>query len=474
MSMGVEPSAPGASGNRGNFPRQLSDRYWRSPAAKFFLTGALSLVLMIPLWMVLALTSDREARRNEVIKSVGHEWGMPQSIVGPVLVIPYLVRPSGANGPVLQHLAVMPETFLATVTATAEQRSISIYDVPVYSSRIAVTGRFGPVPPSAFGSDVELIQWDKAYVSIGITDLSGVEDVAATIGGTKIAFDPGLTAEDHFVMRDGSKMATMPGVHATLAATGPIAGFDYSLDLRVRGTATLRVAPVGRQSEVSMESNWAHPNFAVGMLPSDRTVRANGFKASWRVPYLARTTPQAWMIEREGHFYTGDSMLGVGFVSPVDLYTLVERALKYGVMFIGVTFLTVFMLEILSAHRIHIVQYCLVGLVLVIFFVLLLALAEQIGFGFAYLTASTATGLVVSAFVGMVLESRAKALLSAASFAVTFGLLYAILRLEDLALLSGAVAGFALVTIVLFATRKVDWSGFGSRVATSQSHAGSV
>lgn len=474
MSMGVEPRAAGALGNRDGILKQTPNTFWRSPAAKLFLTGVLSLALVVPLWVVLALTSDREARRTEVVKSVGHEWGMPQAIVGPVLIIPYLVRPSGAAASIVQHLAVMPETFLATVTATVEERNISIYEVPVFSSLIAVTGRFGPVALSGFGSDVELIQWDKAYLSVGIADLSGVEDAGATLAGAKVAFDPGLTADDPFVQRDGTKIATMPGVHAMLAGSGPVAGFDYALDLRVRGTASLRVAPVGRQSEVSMESNWEHPNFAVGMLPSERTVAASGFKASWRVPYLARTTPQAWMIEREGHFYAGDSMLGVGFVSPVDLYTLVERALKYGVMFIGVTFLTVFMLEILSPLRIHIVQYGLVGLILVLFFVLLLALAEQIGFGVAYLTASAATGLVVSVFVGTVLESRSKALMAAASFAVTFGLLYAILRLEDLALLSGAVAGFALVTTVLFATRKVDWSGLGSRVAISQSQAGSL
>jgi len=163
----------------------------------------------------------------------------------------------------------------------------------------------------------------------------------------------------------------------------------------------------------------------------------------------------------------GGQFLGAGFVSPVDFYALVTRALKYGLMFIGITFLTVFMLEALSPQRIHLVQYCLVGLVLVMFFVLLLALSERIGFGPAYLVASTATGLVVSAFIGSALESRTKAIISAASFTLTFALLYAILRLEDLALLGGSIVGFVIFSAVLFATRRIDWSGVGRTASTT-------
>ena len=253
----------------------------------------------------------------------------------------------------------------------------------------------------------------------------------------------------------------MPASTRRSASPGPIAGFDYALDLRLRGTDSLRLAPVGRQSEVTMTSNWPHPNFAVGMLPSERTITADGFDATWRVPYLARPAPQSWTLERDGYYRFGGEMLGVGFVEPVDFYALVERSLKYGLMFIGVTFLTVFVLETLSPHRIHIVQYCLVGLVLVMFFVLLLAFSERIGFEAAYIVAAAATTVVVSAFIGLALKSRLRAAIAAASFAATFALLYAILRLEDLALLAGSVIGFVVLSGLLFATRKVDWSGIG-------------
>jgi len=472
MSMETDGGMPGVSGVRSDYAR-AGGNFLRTPGAKFFFIGLLSFALTVPMVMVLALTSDREARRDEVAASVGQEWGGPQTVIGPVLVIPYLLRIAGNDdeerpATVLRHLAILPDTFSATINATAEERNISIYGVPVFSSAVKAEGRFPAIAPQSFGSDAMTIQWDKAYIAVSIADLSGVEEAGISIAGRPHEFEPGLSADGAYVGHNGSVIPVSSGVNVLLGGAGPIAAFDYTLNLRVRGTGSMTVAPVGRQSEIAMRSDWAHPNFAVGMLPSERTVSAEGFTASWRVPYLARTTPQTWVIEREGAFYSGGAMLGAGFVSPIDLYALVERALKYGVMFIGLTFLTVFVLEVLSPSRIHIVQYCLVGLVLVMFFVLLLALAEQTGFGIAYLAASTATTAVVSIFVGTALHSRARALLSAGSFAVTFGLLYAILRLEDLALLSGAVAGFVIVTVILFATRKVDWSGFGNRAVAAQ------
>lgn len=477
MTMEPNAAAPASDAARAYTPSRPayarpSGAVFRTPSAKFFAIGVLTLALMIPLLFVLALTSDREQRRYEVTASVGQEWGGPQSVIGPVLVVPYLVRTGAAQDgtatTALRHLAVLPDTFTASISATAEERSISIYSVPVFSSAVSAEGRFATVPVAAFGSNMTSVQWDKAYIAVSIADLSGVEEASLSVAGAEKTFAPGLSADGAYAATGGGAIAVPSGINAPLGWSGPMPGFDFVLDLRIRGTDALRMAPTGRQSEIAMQSNWAHPNFAIGMLPSERSVASDGFTAKWRVPYLARTTPQTWIIEQEGTFYPGGALVGAGFVSPVDLYALVERALKYGVMFIGLTFLTVFMLETLSAGRIHLVQYCLVGLVLVMFFVLLLALAEQTGFGVAYLVASAATTAVVSVFVGAALQSRTRALLSAGSFAVTFGLLYAILRLEDLALLSGAVAGFVILTVVLFATRKVDWSGLGNRAAQPQ------
>ena len=453
------------AGDQPASPQRQAGSVLRSPAAKFFLTGAITVLLMIPLWMVFALTSERESRRNDVAYAIGQEWGQPQSVYGPLLVIPYLARiPVDASRTTIarRHLVVLPDTMSATVDAATEERSVSIYEVPVYSSHIAVGGRFGPVEPGLFGSDMTTILWDEAFVTVSVDDLTGIEGATVAVDGRDLTLEPGAARDGSYPMAAGGSVTVGAGVHAPLGMSGPIGGFDYGLDLRLRGTDLLRLAPVGRQTEVTMRANWPHPNFAVGMLPSERSIGESGFEATWRIPYLARPAPQSWTLERDGYYRFGGEMLGVGFVEPVDFYALVERSLKYGLMFIGVTFLTVFVLETLSPYRIHIVQYCLVGLVLVMFFVLLLAFSERIGFGLAYVIAATATTVVISAFIGVALLSRVRAGIAAVALAATFALLYAILRLEDLALLAGSVIGFVVLSGLLFATRKVDWSGSGS------------
>lgn len=441
----------------------------RSPAAKFFLTGLITMLLVIPLWVVMTLTSERQSRRDEVAYQIGQEWGQPQSIYGPLLVVPYLARVPGAetNQTVIvrRHLVVLPETMEAAVTSETEERSVSIFEIPVYSAHAVVTGRFGAVAETLFGGEMTTVLWDEAFVSVAVDDLTGIEDAALSLGGRVLSLEPGAARDGSYPMVGGGSASVGAGVHAGLGLSGPIAGLDYALDLRLRGTDTIRVAPVGRQSAVTMAGDWPHPNFALGMLPSERSVAEAGFEATWRVPYLARPAPQSWTLERDGYYRFGGEMLGVGFVEPVDFYALVERSLKYGLMFIAVTFLIVFVLETLSPQRIHVVQYCLVGLVLVMFFVLLLALSERIGFGIAYLVAAGATTLVVASFIGLALASLWRGAVAAASLGATFGLLYAILRLEDFALLAGSIVGFVVLSGLLFATRKVDWSGTGRRIA---------
>ncbi len=437
----------------------------RSPAAKFFLTGLITLLLVIPVWVVMMLTSERETRRDDVARQIGQEWGQPQAVYGPLLVVPYLARvPGSEEGQTMivrRHLVVLPETMTATVITETEERNVSIYQVPVYTAQVATEGRFGPVDPSLFGGEMTSVLWAEAFVSVSVDDLTGIENAGLSLGGRALTLEPGASRQGTFPMVGGGSVNIGAGVHAPLGIDGPIAGADYSLDLRLRGTDSIRLAPVGRQSEIAMSSDWPHPNFAVGMLPSERSVGDGGFEATWRVPYLARPAPQSWTLERDGYYRFGGEMVGVGFVEPVDFYALVERSLKYGLMFIAVTFLVVFVLETLSPHRIHIVQYCLVGLVLVMFFVLLLALSERIGFGAAYLVAAGATTLVVATFVGLALASLMRGVVGAACLAATFALLYAILKLEDLALLAGAIVGFVALSGLLFATRKVDWSGTG-------------
>jgi len=429
----------------------------RSPTAKFVFIALLSLLLIVPQLMVYALKDERAGRRDEVVATIARDWAGPQRLYGPVLLVPYTVAtPTGTRDGVAtatveaRTAVILPERFALAGRLAAETRRLSLYAVPVYGATATVTAHFGPVGPEYFPGDVRSVDRARAVLSVGISDLGGIETADLAVGGTTLPLESGVGVAGGAV-----------GLHAALPA-GVLAGdggFDATLALRLKGSGAFQVAPVGRGSEVKLASNWPHPGFSGGALPSERSLAADGFEATWRVPHLARNVPQTWIAEVDGYDRFDGETVGVDLSTPLDLYALVDRALKYGLMFVGAVFGIVFVLEILSPRRIHIVQYALVGLVLVFFHVLLLAFAERIGFGPAYAVASLATGGVVTTFVGVQLGGAGRTAVAAGAFAALFALLYAILRLEDVALLAGAVTGFVLLTVVLFATRRVDWSG---------------
>lgn len=430
---------------------------FRSPAAKFFLIGLLILTLTIPLMMVWALTAEREGRRQEVIDSIARDWARPQMLNGPYLLVPVTAavteEVAGTDGAtrrtVLQKRTAVftPERLAVVGDAPAETRKLSIYEATVYTATLAIEGRFAAPDPSTLGLDVRSVDWARARLAIGLGDLAGIEGAEITVAGRPAKAEPGFgTAGD----------GAPEGINA--AAPGAEAGFAFTVKLRLKGTGSLAVVPVGGDSEIRLASDWPHPGLQFGALPSERQVGPEGFSATWRIPALARNLPSAFLADGTGFWQTTQAAVGAHFTRPVDSYQLMERALKYALMFVAAVFGIVFVLELLSRKRIHLVQYTLVGLILVFFYVLLLALAEQIGFAAAYGIAAGATGLVIAAFTWTALESATRGLLAGAGQAVVFGLLYLILRLEDVALLAGAVTGFVALTAVLFATRRVDWS----------------
>jgi inner membrane protein len=258
----------------------------------------------------------------------------------------------------------------------------------------------------------------------------------------------------------------LSGVHAKLASApsaaandGKVAPFDFHADLHFTGSSSLNFAPAARETRVEVTSDWPHPSFNGAFLPIERTVKADGFSAKWRVPHLARSVPQSWTTQDSGLDRFLIYQFGVSLNQPVDFYGLVMRAVKYGVLFLAIAFMAVFVLELISKKRVHAVQYVFVGLAMVFFYVLLLSLSEHLGFAIAYVIASTATGGMLAIYVAKSLGSASSGALMAIMFALLYGFLYFVLQLEDYALLAGALLGFAALTAVMFATLNVDWSG---------------
>jgi inner membrane protein len=448
-------------------------RFTRSPGFKFFLILLLVLLLMIPLGLIWFLVSERETRANAVKLEVAELWGKDQHISGPYLIVPYSVKVVIAQGDkqveqLQERRAVfLPDSLAVNGEAKTEIRHRAIYDTTVYGSKLTLEGRFASPDISLADADIASVRWRDAVLAVAISDVSGLtESATLSLGGNRqIPFEPSIGLPF---------TGTLEGIHARIAVGGAAAdqapeAFNFQFTLALNGSSSLDFAPVGRETHVTLASNWPHPSFSGAFLPETRDIRADGFTASWRVPHLARSVPQVWNLSGPNAPYAlnqfGSYMFGVQFYVPIDYYDLVNRAAKYGIMFLAAAFIAVFVLELTSGKRVHPVQYVLVGLAMIIFYALLLSLAEHIGFPLAYLIASAATGGMLSLYVGYALSSAAKGLIMLCVFLILYGLLYLILRLEDYALLAGAVAGFVMLTVTMFTTLRVNWSGDEERAA---------
>jgi len=447
-------------------------RFLGSPGFKFFLIGFLVLLLTIPLLMVWALVGEREQRAESVRNDVAREWGAAQAINGPVLIVPYTVRRASGQGDkrveelVERRAVFLPQTLDIRGKATTKVLHRSIYDVAVYSSDLDFQGRFSAPDMSEVAADVESVRWHDAVFALAINDVSGIKSAASVSidGKTELPFEPSLGVPGERLNGIHARLASAKGLFnetgtAPPAQASPLQGFTFKFALTLNGTTELTFAPVARETSVELSSDWPHPSFTGAFLPTDRDIGPAAFSARWHVPHLARSVPQAWSLSDQKLSRMSPYSFGVRFIVPVDFYQLVTRAAKYALMFLATAFMAVSLLELRSEREVHPVQYLFVGLAMVFFYVLLLSFAEQIGFLWAYILAASATAGLISLYVGRVQGSLIKGLIMLLVLAIIYGLLYLILRLEDYALIAGAIAGFLMLAAVMFATLRVNWSG---------------
>lgn len=435
-------------------------RFGRSPGLKFFVIGFLALLLLIPLMFVSSLRGERSATADLAAREIGNAWGREQVVGGPVLMVPYLVPPKNAVSAPTREVAVfLPDDLQASSEAQTEIRRRSIFDVPVYRGKVGLNARFLPPDFKTITSEEVQPLWNEAVLAVGVADVRGLKNraTAQIRDGAAIEFEPTLGAG----IRDGN------GVHAALRGidlTRPLA-VEVALDLN--GSRSLSIVPLAKNSAIRMSSNWQHPSFSGAHLPDDRVIDAYGFSASWRVSHLARNLPLAFTYDRRADVTFVAGAVGARFYQPVDLYQLVERAIKYGILFVGAVFLAVFGLELVARDNLHAVQYTLVGFALVLFYVLLLSLAEHLGFFAAYLTAAAATTALIALYIGLVLRSVTRGAVLGLILATGYGLVYALLKSEDFALLAGAIGAFVALATLMLGTARVNWSGLGDSVTKS-------
>lgn len=440
---------------------------------RFLTVGGLVLLLMIPLMMIRDTVHERQVYRGEAIERVAHNTAGAQTFIGPLRVLPWTdtwqVEVTDDKGAVTKRverssgqLVQMPRSLVVDGKLAPNTLKVGLYPVSVYEWHANLKARFEDALPTP--ADHVVREYGAPYLVFGISDVRGlVGTPLLRVDAKPLRLAPGtLSLSNRF-----------RGMHAPLPAVveGVVAGNEVELDVVLKGTQSLALAPIADENRVTLHSNWPHPKFD-GYSPRSEISDA-GFKAIWEISSLASNAQTqlrsdlgehassrgatAFVESAAGVPHPDVDTLRVSLVDPVDTYTQVDRASKYGILFVLLTFVGFALFELIKRLPIHPLQYLLVGLALAIFFLLLLSLSEHIAFWQAYLlSAAACIGLQFLYLSGM-LGSWARAAGFAGMLTALYGVLYNLLISEDNALLMGSLLLFGILAAIMWITRKVDW-----------------
>lgn len=431
---------------------------------KTLVVAALSLALFVPVGMIQNLVAERQARRNEAVAGIAEGWGKQQTVAGPWIAIPYERHWTEAKQELIdgrQHETRLERHESRVVTlpalevqwivdAEVTEKMRGIYKARLYGARILARGLVEVPSRSRYEDATSRYRWGTPRLVLGVSDPGGIRAASdLVIGGKPATFSAGT-------LDPASRGGLLVPIEGTNPAQRETIGFSFTLELG--GLENFSIAPLGADTSVAMSANWPHPSFQGRFLPSHHEITREGFSATWKVSRLAAqgaasgAQPDCGLPCNRMH-----EQVSVWLVEPAGLYQRLERASKYGFLFIGLSFAGCLLVELLRRLAIHPVQYLLVGLALAMFFLLLTALSEHIAFGEAYGIATAACVGLITVYLVRVLASTKLGLGFGAVLAGLYGLLYALLKAEDYSLLGGSILLFALLAAVMLGTRRVDW-----------------
>ncbi|WP_417494984.1 cell envelope integrity protein CreD [Maricaulis sp.] len=432
----------------------------RSLGLKLAVLGAIVLLLGIPLSLINFLSWEREGRADAASAEIAALFGGEQIIRGPFLVIPYSltnrvwVQQDGErvsrDDVRHEHVFISFDQLDYAVEQTVVMRHRGIFDVPVYTAAIRVAGEIEIPEVAGQAPDGAELDYGAAEMVFAVSDLRGISDALdVQIAGrtTPVNFEPGTDFDQ----------AGWRGVRAPLGPLVAGEALTFTAQWRMSGAAPLRFTASGRETTLSLQSNWPHPGFEGGFLPGEHEISDQGYTAQWTVPYLARGVAAVWG-QRNVQLATLDGQaFGVRLVTPADGYQQVSRSLKYAMFFIGFLMVMFFLIETNSGQQIHPAQYVLAGTAQVIFYLLLLAMSEHVGVALAYGIAALATTGLTGLYAMTAFSSRALGAVTFAAMCVVYAMQYALILLEDYALLIGALLAFAGLAGTMLLTRHINW-----------------
>jgi inner membrane protein len=443
----------------------------RSVTLKLFVIGLLILFLLIPASLLNTLIYERQSLRDQAIAEVSQKWGGNQTIGGPVISVPFttVIRNDDQEPVTVTRLAYfLPDELTIEGELLPQQRQRGIYVIVLYNTQLTISGRFERFNTDELNVAADQFQWENARLILGLSDMSGVqESITLNWNDQPFAFGPGTV--DRELLGTGASVA--------LNLSESLTENRFRFELNLNGSSDLYFMPFGKETSVRLRSSWPDPSFEGTFLPDERTVNSDGFTANWRVLQLNRDYPQQgvgnFINERTSATAVADypprgitvnpasrnntSAFGVRLLLPIDEYKKTERSTKYAMIFILLTFLTYFFIEVLNRRRLHPIQYLLIGAAIILFYILLLSISEHLNFDWAYLIGCVTIISLITGYSWFILRNSRLTALVAGLLAILYGFFYSILQLQDYALLMGSIGLLIILATVMYLTRHVDW-----------------
>ncbi len=432
----------------------------------------LTLLLLIPLTMIRGVVAERQDLQSQVENTIAQNLAGPQRLAGPLLIVDYVVREetiaTDARGRETKqfverqrHATFTPEHLAIDATAAVETRHKGLYKALVYETKATLGVKFQIPAHLGLEPDQRAFRVGKAWLAFGLSDVRGLRATPTV-----------LWENQPLVIANGSRSEALgDGMHGEIGMleTREAHAYAATIKLDFAGTRALSVAPLGKTTVMNLKATWPHPNFGGRFLPQSHRIDAIGFTARWEISHLASKNGSlakqgAAGSEVESQKNRERSPLetfDVSFVDPVNIYLQAERAVKYGILFVALTFAAFFLFEILKDLRIHPLQYALVGSALALFFLLLVSLSEHLQFLHAYLIASSACVMLIGYYLTHVLGGWRRGAVFALKLALLYAVLYGLLLSEDNALMLGSLLLFAALAVFMVLTRRIDWYRLG-------------
>jgi inner membrane protein len=443
-----------------------TESFWQKSKilVKGLLIGFLILLLLIPTFLVQNLIEEREQRQKEAVQEVSSKWAGRQNIAGPILVIPYLDTYADAQNKIVTtklFAYVLPDSLNIVSTVQPQERSRGIYKVMLYTAQASVTGAFNNTTFSRLQIPADKILWSQAFVRFHLSDPKGLNEEL------KLRWNDSL-----LVLTPAAESGPGEAMEAAVPLTdeASLQGIRFSTALNFGGSEQILFTPLGKTSTVKVSAKWPHPSFTGDILPQSSLIKQDSFSAQWKSLAHKRTFPQQWKgnqysmrsgdqnMRTETNLYqVGAAAFGVNLFIPVNGYQKTMRSIKYAVLCILLTFAAFFLIDTIHKKSVHPLQYGLIGIALVLFYLLLLSFSEYIGFNAAYAIAAVATIGLIGWFLKGVLSSGKLSFLLSVILLFVYSYVFTILQLQDYALLLGSIGLFATLAVIMYFSRKIQW-----------------